>query len=86
MESATKFFRIDDNFTKMSDEEIISLIRDDNKEALNYLINKYKDLVYMKVSKYFIIGAERDDIVQEGTVYRFIPAVHYRLRHGVSRI
>lgn len=68
MESATKFFQLNDNFNAMSDEEIISLINSDNKDALDYLLNKYKDLVYMKVSKYFIIGAERDDIVQEGMI------------------
>lgn len=68
MESATKFFQIDDSFTQMSDEEVISLIRDNNKEALDYLLNKYRDLVYMKVSKYFIIGAEKDDIIQEGMI------------------
>jgi len=35
---------------------------------LERLFNKYKDLVNMKVSKYFIIGAEREDIVQEGMI------------------
>ena len=68
MESATKYFQLNNNFAEMSDEEIISLIRTDNKEALDYLLNKYKDLVYMKVSKYFIVGAERDDIIQEGLI------------------
>ena len=68
MENATKFFQIDDNFNTMSDEELISLIKSDNKDALNYLINKYKELVYMKVSKYFIIGAEKDDIYQEAMI------------------
>ena len=68
MESATKFFRLSENFDEMSDEELISLIKSDNKNALNYLLNKYKDLVYMTVRKYFIIGAEREDIVQEGLI------------------
>ena len=68
MESATKFFQLTDSFKDMSDDELILLIRSDNKEALNYLLNKYKELVYMKVSKYFIIGAEKDDIVQEGLI------------------
>lgn len=68
MESTTRFFQLSDNFTEMSDEELISLIKSDNKEALDYLLNKYKELVYMKVSKYFIIGAERDDIIQEGMI------------------
>ena len=68
MESATKFFQLNDSFEKMSDEDLITLIKSENKEALDFLLNKYKDLVYMKVSKYFIIGAERDDIVQEGMI------------------
>lgn len=68
MDKATKFFQISDNFNTMSDEEIITLIKSDNKEALDYLLNKYKELVYMKVSKYFIIGAEKDDIFQEGMI------------------
>ena len=68
MDKATKFFQISDNFSTMGDEEIITLIKSDNKEALDYLLNKYKELVYMKVSKYFIIGAEKDDIFQEGMI------------------
>ncbi len=68
MDNATKFFSIDNNFEHMSDEQIISLVNDNNKEALNYLLNKYKELVYIKVSKYFIIGAEKDDIFQEGMI------------------
>ena len=68
MENATKFFKFNDSFETMKDEELVSLIKSDNKDALNYLLNKYKDLVYMKVSKYFIIGAEKDDIFQEGMI------------------
>lgn len=68
MESATKFFQLSEDFNELSDEELISLIRSDNKDALDFLLSKYKDLVYMKVSKYFIVGAERDDIVQEGMI------------------
>ena len=72
MGNATKFFQIEQNdFSNMSDEEIILHIKEDTdnkKEALDYLLNKYKELVYMKVSKYFIIGAEKDDIFQEGMI------------------
>ena len=68
MENATKFFQFNDNFDGLKDEELLSLIKSGNKDALDYLLNKYKELVYMKVSKYFMIGAERDDIVQEGMI------------------
>lgn len=68
MEEATKFFQLDEDFNKMADEEIIALVRENNKDALNFLLDKYKELVYMKSSKYFIIGAEKDDIYQEGMI------------------
>ncbi len=68
MEKATKFFRIDDTLQDMTDEELIRLIRNKDNDALNFLINKYKELAYMKASKYFIIGAEKDDIFQEGMI------------------
>lgn len=68
MEKATQFFEFSDDLGTMTDEKLISLIKSDNKDALDYLLNKYKELVYMKVSKYFIIGAERDDIFQEGMI------------------
>ena len=52
----------------MQDEEIINKIKVGDKSALNYLMDKYKELVNMKVSKYYIIGAEKEDIVQEGMI------------------
>lgn len=55
----------------MSDEELISLVKSDDKYALDFIIEKYKDLVNMKVGKYFIIGAEREDIIQEGMIGLF---------------
>jgi len=59
-------------YNNISDEKIISLIKEkDDKKALNFLLDKYTDLVNMKVSKYFIIGAEREDIVQEGMIGLF---------------
>lgn len=68
MDKVTKFFQIDNDFEKMTDEEIVTLVRENDKEALDFLLNKYKELVYMKSSKYFIIGAEKDDIFQEGMI------------------
>ena len=68
MEEATKFFQISQNFNDMTDEQIAEFARDNNKEALDFLLDKYKELVYMKSSKYFIIGAEKDDIFQEGMI------------------
>lgn len=55
-------------FLEMSDEDILLLIKNDNKDALEYLITKYNNLVVGKVNKYFIIGAEKEDIIQEGLI------------------
>lgn len=56
------------DYNNMSDEELLNLIRADDKKALDFLICKYKDLVNSKVNKYFIIGAEKEDIIQEGLI------------------
>ena len=55
-------------YSNMSDEDLIKIIKSGDNDALNYLIEKYKEIVNMKVSRYFIIGAEREDIIQEGLI------------------
>ena len=59
------------NYDNMKDEDLIEVIKSGDKYALEYLIHKYKELVNIKVSKYYIIGAEKDDIVQEGLIGLF---------------
>ncbi len=56
------------DYEQLSDEDVIKLIRSGDKNALDYIMNKYKNVVNIKVSKYFIIGAEKEDIVQEGLI------------------
>ncbi len=57
-----------DNYQKLTDEEIIAQIKNGDEKALTYLLDKYKELVNIKVGKYFLIGAEREDIIQEGMI------------------
>ncbi|MGZ0051236.1 RNA polymerase sporulation sigma factor SigH [Brevibacillus gelatini] len=52
----------------MTDEEVVDLVRDNDAEALEFLINKYKNFVRAKARSYFLIGADREDIVQEGMI------------------
>lgn len=59
------------NFNTMCDEELISLIKKGNEQALDFLIHRYQELVHMKVGKYFIVGAEKEDIMQEGMIGLF---------------
>lgn len=51
-----------------TDEELIELIRKGEELALEHLIDKYKNLVKIKARSYFILGADREDIIQEGMI------------------
>lgn len=53
---------------KFSDEELIEQTKHGNQEATEILLNRYKELVRMKISRYFIVGAEKEDIFQEGMI------------------
>ena len=58
-------------YNDLKDEQIVSLIKDGDEQALSFLLEKYKKLVNAKVGKYFMIGAEREDIIQEGMIGLF---------------
>ena len=55
-------------FSTMNDEEIVEDSRAGDDRALEYLINKYKGFVRAKAITYFLIGADREDIIQEGMI------------------
>ena len=67
MQEQNVFFATN-NYQNLKDEDIISKIKAGDEKALTYLLNKYKELVNIKVGKYFLIGAEKEDIVQEGMI------------------
>lgn len=52
----------------MPDEELVEDARSGDTTALEYLINKYKSFVRAKARTYFLIGADREDIIQEGMI------------------
>jgi len=52
----------------MVDEEIVEFAREGEEDALEFLINKYKNFVRSKARSYFLIGADREDIIQEGMI------------------
>lgn len=70
MQNENVFFTTD-KYNNLTDEEIISQIKQGDESALVYLLEKYKDIVNAKVGKYFIIGAEREDVIQEGMIGLF---------------
>lgn len=60
-----------DKYSKLTDEQLIEKIKAGEEEACTYLLDRYRELVNMKVSKYFIVGAEKEDIFQEGMIGLF---------------
>ncbi len=57
-----------EEFAAMTDESVVELARDGDDAALEYLIHKYKNFVRAKARSYFLIGADREDIIQEGMI------------------
>ena len=55
-------------FEKMTDEEVVLKAKEDNVLAQEYLLHKYRKFVRAKARSYFLIGAEREDIIQEGMI------------------
>lgn len=50
------------------DEEVVKLAKDGDEFATEYLIQKYKNFVRVKAKSYFLVGADREDIIQEGMI------------------
>lgn len=67
MQNESVFFTTN-KYDKMEDSEIIEEIKQGDEYALTYLLKKYQELVNMKINKYFMIGAEKEDIAQEGMI------------------
>ena len=58
-------------YENLTDEDIVTLVKTGDEKALTYLLEKYKELVNIKVGRYFLIGAEREDVMQEGMIGLF---------------
>lgn len=57
-----------EKYLLLEDEEIVDLVHKGESEALDYLIHKYRNFVRAKSRSYFLIGADKEDIVQEGMI------------------
>lgn len=59
----------DDRFYHMTDEEIVRMAQDEHDdEAMDYIVYKYRNFVKSKARAYFLIGADKEDIIQEGMI------------------
>ncbi len=62
---------MESDFTGLSHEDLAVLAQGGREDAEEYLIRQYKDVVRSKAHTYFIIGAQVEDVVQEGMIGLF---------------
>lgn len=71
-------------YRAISDEHLAALAQSGDACALEYLIDKYRSFVRARARSYFIIGAEQDDILQEGMIGLYKAARDYREGRAAS--
>ena len=59
------------DYNNCNDEELIIRLRDGEESITEYLMNKYKNLVLRKAKSMYILGADSDDLIQEGMIGLF---------------
>lgn len=59
------------DYEKCSDEELIVRLRDGEEAIIDYIMDKYKNLVRSKAKSMYILGADKDDLIQEGMIGLF---------------
>jgi len=65
-------------YTDLTDEKIVELSHEGDATAEEYLLDKYKNFVRSKARSYFLVGADHEDIVQEGMIGLYTAIRDYR--------
>ena len=64
-----KISQLDEELNQMTDEKLLKEISSNqNEQALECLIGRYKDMVSIKANKFFMVGSEKEDMLQEGYI------------------
>jgi len=66
-------------YAEMPDEDIVDLAQQGEQFAVEFLVDKYKNFVRAKARSYFLIGADKEDIIQEGMIGLFKAIRDYKL-------
>jgi RNA polymerase sporulation-specific sigma factor len=66
------------NYDKLSDEAIVNRIQEGDQPAIDYLLEKYKYLVRSKAKALYLIGGDKDDLIQEGMIGLYKAIRDYR--------
>ena len=69
---------------QMTDEELIDCLRDGDNRVADYLCEKYKNLVRKEANSMFILGADHEDLIQEGMIGLYKAVRDYNAQRGSS--
>lgn len=67
-----------DNYEKMTDEQLVLLAREGDNRVVDYIMEKYKNLVKKKAHAMYILGGDTDDLIQEGMIGLFKAVRDYK--------
>jgi RNA polymerase sporulation-specific sigma factor len=71
-------------FCEMTDTEIVDRAQNGDKSASEFLLYKYRNLVRTRVKPYFLVGAEKDDLLQVGMIGLWQAIIDYRPERAFS--
>ena len=66
------------DYSILEDEEIVALAQNSDSDAMDYILDRYKNFVKSKARSYFLVGADHEDIVQEGMIGLYKSIRDYR--------
>ena len=74
-----------DRFTSLTDEEIVAICQKENNHyATDYIVQRYKNFVRSKARSYFLMGADKEDIIQEGMIGLYKATRDFEPGHQVN--
>lgn len=59
---------MEEEFDRLTDNEIIQRAQDGNKEAAQFLLKKYRKIVSIRARSYYLVGSDYEDLIQEGMI------------------
>ncbi len=72
------------NYEKMTDEQLIRNLRSGEKAIVDYIMDKYKNLVRKEAKAMYLLGGENDDLIQEGMIGLFKAVEDYDVEQEAS--
>ena len=72
------------NYETMTDEQLIRKLRNGDKKIIDYIMEKYKNLVRKEANAMYLLGGENDDLIQEGMIGLFKAVQDYNVEQDAS--